>query len=320
MFDKLAEELKEARLKNNLTIKQLAAKTRIDIKFIEAIEEGNFSFLPELYVKAFLKEYANVVGLDQDKILKKYELSKEGLPYEDEITEKSSAEPEKKTEEKPDEKKEESKSEINQEKKIEDIPEKFREVKHSAHQSNSVYSQPVPTFDSTANKKSDLTPDNKNIIIVASIIGGAIVLIGLIYLIFFTKSNEIVVAEKPYDEVVAETQQRYEETSPAKSDSVHNSSVSSDSLNLLIQTKDTSWVKIIFDNSSEEEFILFPNSQKSLKAADNFKITFGRSSAIKLQLNNKPLEFNPKSKSVSYVLINSQGLKFLEKPPQAGQD
>ena len=57
MFDKLSEELKAARIRSGLSLQLLAAKTRIDLKFLENIEDGNFSFLPELYVKAFLKEH-----------------------------------------------------------------------------------------------------------------------------------------------------------------------------------------------------------------------------------------------------------------------
>ena len=48
MLDKYAEELREAREKKGITLQQMAAKTRIDIKFLEAIDNGNFSFLPEL--------------------------------------------------------------------------------------------------------------------------------------------------------------------------------------------------------------------------------------------------------------------------------
>ncbi len=151
-------------------------------------------------------------------------------------------------------------------------------------------------------------------------IGGAIVLVGLIYLLFFNQSNEIVVPEKPYDEVVTESRQRYEETPVQPADSMGNKSVSGDSLNLLIQASDTSWIKLILDNTKEEEFILFPNSQKSIRAANDFKITFGRSSAIKLQLNNKPLEFKPPSKFVSHVKISSGGIEYLHSPPLAGQE
>ncbi len=326
MFDKLAEELKEARIKNNLTLKQLSLRTRIDLKFLEAIEEGNLSFLPDLYVKAFIKEYANVVGLDSEIILKKYKAAKEGLPYEEQP--EAPATPESKTSEvenKPEDTAEKKPLEKSDREPAEKKPEgsedqsaKYREVKHSAHQSDAVYSKP-PVFDSTTPKRSEMTAGNKNAIMTGAGIGGAIILLGLIYLLFFHESNEIVVPEKPYDEVVTESHQRYEESPVQGADTTQSQTVSGDSLQLLIQASDTSWIKLILDNKKEEEFILFPNSQKSLKAADDFKITFGRSSAIKLRLNNKPLDFKPASKTVSYIKVNLSGIEYLHSPPQAGQ-
>ena len=78
MLFKFADELKSARLKKGISLEQMAAKTRIDIKFLEAIDNGNFGFLPELYVKAFIKQYANVVELDEDEVIKRYEDAKAG--------------------------------------------------------------------------------------------------------------------------------------------------------------------------------------------------------------------------------------------------
>lgn len=71
MLNKFADELKSKREESGLTLQQLATKTRIDIKFLEAIEQGNFAFLPELYVKAFVKQFAKTIGLDENVILKK---------------------------------------------------------------------------------------------------------------------------------------------------------------------------------------------------------------------------------------------------------
>ena len=79
MLDQFAEELKNAREKSGVTLQQMAAKTRIDIKFLEAIDQGNFSFLPELYVKAFLKEYAKTIGINEEETAKKYEAAKLGI-------------------------------------------------------------------------------------------------------------------------------------------------------------------------------------------------------------------------------------------------
>lgn len=318
MFDKLAEELKEARTKNNLTLKQLAAKTRIDLKFLEAMEEGNFSFLPDLYVKAFVKEYANVTGLDPEITLNKYEAAKEGLPYQETSGEESENHSEIDAEEKNTEDDTRKKAEDKEKEDSQEQVPKFREVKHSAHQSDAIYSKP-PVFDSTPPKRTE-QPQNKNNIIIGAAIGAIIILFGLIYLLFFNSSDEIVVPEKPYDEVVTESRQRYEEVPSSTADSSVKNEMTVDSLNLTIQTTDTSWVRVILDNTKEEEFIMFPNSQKSIKAADNYKITFGRSSAIKLQLNNRPLSFSPGSRNVTYVKIDSKGLEFLKKPPETGQE
>lgn len=323
MFDKLAEELKAARIKNDLTLKQLSARTRIDIKFIEAIEEGNFSFLPEIYVKAFIKEYAAVVGLDIDIVLKKYEAAKEGLPYEDIKEEK------KRREEKKEKKEEKIRPDESGGEKIKPIVEKPIEppvnetsesIKHTALRTDETYGQPAAVFDSTVNPQTTFKSPGKNTYLIAGITGGTIIFFGLIYLIFFRSSNEIIVPEKPYDQVVAESQHRYEEKTPAVVDSAQNQISSSDSLHLTIHTSDTSWVKIVIDNTKTEEFILFPNSQKTLMANSDFRITFGRSSVIKLQLNNKPLAFTPKTKFVSNVLINSKGLEYLEKSPAKGTE
>jgi len=323
MFDELAEELKEARIKNNLTLKQLSAKTRIDVKFLEAMEEGNFSFLPEIYVRAFLKEYAGVVELNPEIILKKYKAAKEGLPYEEPFEDQANIESS--GDVKPEEPaikpviKPEDQPVRKPEEKARSKTEKSREIKQPAHQTNELFSPP-PVYDSTTPKRSEMLPDKKSSLVIGAAIGAGILLIGLIYLIFFNKSNEIVVSEKPYDEVITESRQRYEKAPRAVPDSSQKAAISTDSLSLIIQTTDTSWIRLILDNSREEEFILFPNSKKSIKAADNFKITFGKSSAIKLQLNNNPLPFNPGSKTISHVLISSKGLEFLQNPPKIGQE
>ena len=54
---KFSNELKEHREKTGITLQQISQKTKIDIKFLKSIEESNFDILPEIYIKAFIKEY-----------------------------------------------------------------------------------------------------------------------------------------------------------------------------------------------------------------------------------------------------------------------
>ena len=84
MFEELANELKTAREKNSMTLAQVANKSKIDLKFLEAMEHGDFAFLPDLYVRAFVKNFARTVGLDENKIYKKFEAARKGIPYVEE--------------------------------------------------------------------------------------------------------------------------------------------------------------------------------------------------------------------------------------------
>lgn len=69
----VGEVLKKAREEKNLTLKEIYNKTKISEKFLEKIESGIFDFAPEPYVKAFLRSYARVVGLNPDEVIKLYD-------------------------------------------------------------------------------------------------------------------------------------------------------------------------------------------------------------------------------------------------------
>ncbi len=82
ILKKYASELKSAREAKGLTIDQVHLHTRIDKKFLEALENGNFSIMPEVYIRAFIKEYASEVDLDPTEMLNKYDLAKSGNDFD----------------------------------------------------------------------------------------------------------------------------------------------------------------------------------------------------------------------------------------------
>jgi len=69
----LAEDLRTARQHGQLTLQQVADLTLVNVKFLEAIDRGDYSFLPQAYVRAFLREYAQVVGIDPQEAMDRYE-------------------------------------------------------------------------------------------------------------------------------------------------------------------------------------------------------------------------------------------------------
>ncbi|HLY27608.1 MAG TPA: RodZ domain-containing protein [Aggregatilineales bacterium] len=75
----LGHELREAREARELTLEQAEEQTRIRIKFLDALEQGNYAALPtEVQARGFLRNYARFLGLDPDIILDKYEAARTG--------------------------------------------------------------------------------------------------------------------------------------------------------------------------------------------------------------------------------------------------
>jgi cytoskeleton protein RodZ len=68
--------LRDQRAARDLSIDDVAARLRIRSRYLEAIEQGRFDQLPgAAYIPAFLRAYANHLGLDADKVMTAYQLS-----------------------------------------------------------------------------------------------------------------------------------------------------------------------------------------------------------------------------------------------------
>ena len=57
-LEQFAEGLKQLRIEKQLTLLDISTETRINIKFLMAIENGQFYMLPQTYIRAFLREYS----------------------------------------------------------------------------------------------------------------------------------------------------------------------------------------------------------------------------------------------------------------------
>jgi flagellar biosynthesis protein FlhG len=65
--------LKQIREKMGVDLKTISMETRISLKILECIEEENVGQLPaQVYLKGFLKGYAQCLGLDPKKVIEDY--------------------------------------------------------------------------------------------------------------------------------------------------------------------------------------------------------------------------------------------------------
>lgn len=293
MLKKFTDELKKQREKAGLTLQNVAAKTRLDIKFLEALEDGNFNFLPDIYVKAFIKQYAKVVGFDEEETLQKYILAKEG---KQELVEKVK---QGNTGGEEDANKQKTRSDIETNKQAK-----------------------VFTDDSVSKKgNEDDKKKQKQLIIGVSVIGVVLSAL-LVFFLFIKESNDIIIEEKPYEEVLQETPNRYIEEENNQT-TVETIEAIIEDLTLTItnvDSTDSSWVLVIVDDKSIEDFLLLPKISKTIKANNNFYFTLGNSGVLKLILNGNVVDFNGRRGSARYFKLDANGLERVYTPPKLSNE
>lgn len=282
MLNKFAQELKEAREKADITLQNLSARSRLDIKFLQSMEKGDFSFLPELYVKAFIKDYAKFIGLDINETIKKYEAAKKGIDY--------------------------NKNKGGQELETEKVGEKEKansKEKLFGEQKN------ISVGYNKSNSNNNFFADKQKVKLLA-IIGGVILIVIIALLVFNSKNGpEIIVKEKPYEEVRKENQQRFVEEKNKTNTTIKKEKP----LLLLISATDTSWIKVQSDTSRPKEFTLFPGTKINLNSKEKFVIIIGNSGGVSLNLNGNNLDITGKDKLVKYLLITKDGINYLKTEP-----
>jgi hypothetical protein len=270
---KFAEDLKNARETSNLTLLTMHQRTRIDIKFLQAIEDGNFEIIDEVYIRAFVRAYAKTVGLNETEVLKKFDLAKSGRLFDSESEE---LKPDKVT--KPDVEK----------KKVvftsENLASPYNESKSTGKIDPRLY-----------------------------FLGALIIVIALAAYFFFLSGNSSkIIVETAKQTNLAETP-KVERFDIIESDtaSVLRTPIT-DSLSLNIAALSKSWIRIKTDNNSPFEFTLLANESKILEADSLFNLLVGNAGGIKIELNGNPLELLGKIGEIKNIRIDASGIKYLK--------
>lgn len=70
----IGEQLRKAREAKGLSISDIEKATKIQSRYLEAIENNDFDKLPgDFYVRAFIRQYAQIVGLNGKELLSQYQ-------------------------------------------------------------------------------------------------------------------------------------------------------------------------------------------------------------------------------------------------------
>jgi len=73
MNESVGYYLKRTREVREIELEDIAKKTKISVRFLKAIEEERWNLLPgEVFIKGFIRTYAQFLGLNPDEVVEKY--------------------------------------------------------------------------------------------------------------------------------------------------------------------------------------------------------------------------------------------------------
>ena len=67
-------QLKSHREEQKISLDEISKRTKINVAFLESIENGNFEVLPKTYLRLFLKSYSIEIGAEPKKTIEDYEI------------------------------------------------------------------------------------------------------------------------------------------------------------------------------------------------------------------------------------------------------
>jgi cytoskeletal protein RodZ len=257
-MNEFADELRTSREGKHISLTDVSSATKIQLKYLRAMEEGDFTFLPEPYVRAFIRDYARAVQLDPEATIARYEAIVKA--------------PEQSVEEAQPQYKDSAQVSLVQH----EIPRQTPEIlRPHGFRFRDVLSNQI-------SKKKWLP-------VVAFIL--LVVVVALVASITGNGRKEHV-SETPFEQIVKEKERPPTERSTGALASAVSSTTSrsySDSLILEGRTSQDVWVRLVIDEGLPKEYLFGPKEVQTWKAKANFRLSLGNAGGITFRLNGKDL-------------------------------
>jgi cytoskeletal protein RodZ len=289
-----SEGLKVSREKAGISLQQIAQKTKIDIKFLAAIEDSNFDILPEIYIRAFIKEYASCIDLNPNDVIQKYDAAKLGFSKSNSV----------------------EKNAIEKEKIETEVTEK--EIIEKEEPAKLIEDESIKISEENKNKVSPSSNGKRIEIKLNYIIGGLILLAAfaiLYFSIIYNPNPEIVTENTTEENQSSDSRFEVENLDTAKVNASSNieetTNIQPDSLNLSIETLGDVWIKVIKDGKNVHQKMVPKDSKLKFKAKEKFSVSVGNAGAVRILYNGKELQNFGKIGEIKNVVITPDTIKFL---------
>lgn len=266
-MEPIGEYLKRIRKSSDTSLETVAAKTKINITYLVAIEDGRFNDLPgEVFVKGFLRSYARCLGISEADVIYRYNQlrneTKETVPLEN---------------------------------KAADLIQRAEAVNLDTKKITPIIGSAVVVFliilaiiflrSEEPVKKAEKREDKK---------------------IKIEKTEKAVEKAKDVIEAPVQALNK-KETEPAPQPKAEQVKKVKNNLALIINAAEQSWLMITIDEKEKKDILLQPGEKINLKAEKSFLITLGNAGGVDIEFNGKKLEpFGPKGRVVSNILLTRE--------------
>lgn len=281
MADTFFSELKRAREQKGVTLEEISDATLINLKMLQALERGDVNTLPQAYVRAFIREYAALVGLDPRETMTKYDswLSQETIAPKVETP-------------------------IPPSPKEETVPRLVEPVTRTEEKGTS--SRRETPSDTKRNVPLRIGPVAGKLALAL----GALAFVNVLFWNWLNEEPSSPTKETPFLEAYKDQQaERGFQDSSALADTTRRALTTgeslsgaqralipasalepTDSMTLVGMTSDSVWMEIVLDDDVLTEHLLPPNTTISWRAMKEFWISaIGNPLALQLRLNGKPI-------------------------------
>jgi len=269
-----SDELRKERVAKDISLADISRKTHINVKYLEAIEQGSFDILPQTYVRAFIREYSLVVGLPPESVLKKFDIMVGGKYSVENGTMIGSG--------------------------------------WSSTALPSLTEQTAPPVLREGIKPEHIKQNDHRTAAIG--VGIALVVVAMVYFMYdyATQDTKLPIAqETPFQEVVKEQEaQILPQKAALDTFAAIQAPPRPDSLTLRAVTIDSVWISISRDGAPAQSMILPPKAARTWLAARQFTVTLGNAGGVRFALNGAELGALGKRGAVlRNVVLNLQSLK-----------
>lgn len=311
MVENFGSYLKHERELRGVPLEEISGATKIHIRFLKALEENSFDELPgEVFIKGYIRSYANIIGSDVEEMLNIYKESVELKRNEASVSPPTSSfgvQPKtfltfgllilaaaviffgvgflKKDGGEP----EENKAPLIQE------------------QAETILSNPSISSDDSENlimeEIAEKTENNKAVPQLDSVESETPQLLGSLsdQIVEDLDKKKVFSPQEPTVLNVQAPSASLTDLDPQNPEDMEKP------LRLTIRAKENSWFNMTIDDFREEDFILPTGTAKTFGANDAFRLTIGNKTGVELSLNGKLLTL-PESEDrvIKDFIINSK--------------